>query len=171
MKYVSAAIIALVGIASAGHTDKIHAAHQHTLTEIKSDQTPSAEDQQAIMANAASLNSLKEDIKCFIDKLLWNDFEGMYIGIKNHMTFRSEIYLPTRQFDDWIAPMWVSMRVSDSWAETPSAVNKTDVEKVLKSIKTTQDYYVRRNHNIKEYAKQYKNEDYYKVIQMYDESI
>ena len=169
MKYI-AACIAIIGTALAGHHENVHHL-QHSLSQAVDDTKTQPQDSAAIQANAAHLAMLKDDIKCFIDKLLWNDFEGMYIGIKNHMTFRSEIYLPRNQFDHWIAPMWVSMRVADSWAETPTSVTEADVQKVMKSIKTTQDYYVRRNHNIKGYATEYKNEDYLKVIQMYDESI
>ena len=91
----AAAILAIIGSVSATHKDnQFSPAHQFNLSQTLEDVTPNVQDQEAIMANASRLSILRDDIKCFIDKLLWNDFEGMYIGIKNHMTFRSEIYLP-----------------------------------------------------------------------------
>ena len=63
------------------------------------------------------------------------------------------------------------MRVVDSWSDAPSQVSKADVEKVLRSVKTTQDYFMRRNSNIMKFAVKYENEDYLKVVNMYDESI
>ena len=145
--------------------------HQMGLSEVAQDQTPVLEDQAVVEKNAKALEDLRDDLKCFVDKLLWSDFEGMYIGLKNHMTFRSDIYLPKSQFDQWVAPCWVSLRVVDTWAETPAQVSREDLEKVLKSVQAASDYFARKNSNIIDYAKQYKNEDYQKVVEMYDESI
>ena len=123
MKLIASALTFSLTYASLSFSHEAHGLmplHQMALSEVSQDITPNVQDQAVVAKDYAALEDLREDLKCFVDKLLWNEFEGTYIGLKNHMTFRSDIYLPKYQFDQWIAPCWVSLRVVDTWAETPA---------------------------------------------------
>ena len=78
----------------AQHASKLEPLNQVGLAEVNSKQTDELKDQEIVLANQMALDELRDEMKCFVDKLLWCDFEGSYIGMKNHMTFRSDIYLP-----------------------------------------------------------------------------
>ena len=113
---------------------------------------------------------LKEDVKAYIDKILWANFEMHYIGLNSHMTFLSKPYEPNEVFKHYIQPLWISLHVIDEWYTDPSLVDTEGLANVSKSVNSAKEYFNNKAHWCRKYAHASGHTDYVDIVKSYEDS-